>query len=82
MSRFWNKRFGKKQRETDIETTRQVLSDDEKHSYRYFLEYKFIPDLVAGVSNGEISPDSILETKGWEGFLKNCVDENFFLVGV
>lgn len=61
-----------------METKQQVLSDDEKHSYRYFVEYKFIPDLVAGVSKGEISPNAILATEGWEDFMKKHVDENFF----
>ena len=80
MSKFWNKKFGEKQEEALTEVKQQQeLTDDEKHSYRYFLQYKFIPDLVAGVSKGEISPDDILETDGWEEFMKKHVDENFFL---
>lgn len=79
MNRFWNKKNDRKQRDTGGEIEQQhVLSDEEKHSYRYFLEYKFIPDLVAGVSKGKISPESILHTEGWEDFLKKCVDANFF----
>ena len=80
MSKLWNKIFGKRQEEAVAEVKQQrELTDDEKHSYRYFLQYKFIPDLVAGVSKGEISPNSILATEGWEEFMKKHVDENFFL---
>lgn len=80
MSKFWNKIFGKRQEETVAEVKQErELTDDEKHSYRYFLQYRFIPDLVAGVSKGEISPNAILATEGWEDFMKKHVDENFFL---
>ena len=75
-----NKIFGKRQKETVAEVKPQrELTDDEKHSYRYFLQYRFIPDLVAGVSKGEISPNAILTTDGWEEFMKEHIDENFFL---
>ena len=80
MSKFWNKIFGKRQEDTVAEVKPQrELTDDDKHSYRYFLQYRFIPDLVAGVSKGEISPSAILATEGWEDFMKKHVDENFFL---
>lgn len=80
MSKSWNKIFGKRQEETVAEVRRQrELTDDEKHSYRYFLQYRFIPDLVEGVSKGEISPNNILATEGWEEFLKKHVDDDFFL---
>lgn len=80
MSKFWNKKFVKRQEDTVTEVKPQrEIKDDEKHSYRYFLQYKFIPDLVAGVSKGEISPNAILTTEGWEDFMKKHVDENFFL---
>ena len=80
MSKFWNKIFGKRQEDTVAEVKPQrELTDDDKHSYRYFLQYRFIPDLVAGVSKGEISPNAILATEGWEDFMKKHVDENFFL---
>lgn len=80
MKNLWNKIFGKKQEVPNTEIKQQkVLTDDEKHSYRYFLQYKFIPDLVTGVSKGEISPNAILATEGWEDFMKKYVDENFFL---
>ena len=80
MSKFWNKIFGKRQEDTVAEVKPQrELTDDEKHSYRYFLQYKFIPDLVAGVTKGEISPNSILATGGWDEFMKKHVDDDFFL---
>ena len=80
MSKFWNKIFGKRQGDTVAEVKpQQEIADDDKHSYRYSLQYKFIPDLVAGVSKGEISPNAILATEGWENFMKKLVDENFFL---
>lgn len=80
MSKFWNKIFGKRQEDTVAEVKPQrEITDDEKHSYRYFFQYRFIPDLVAGVSKGEISPNAILATEGWEDFMKKHVDENFFL---
>ena len=80
MSKFWNKIFGKRQEDAVAEVKPQrELTDDDKHSYRYFLQYKFIPDLVAGVSKGEISPNAILATEGWEDFMKKHVDEKFFL---
>ena len=80
MSKFWNKIFGKRQGDTVAEVKpQQEIADDDKHSYRYSLQYKFIPDLVAGVSKGEISPNAILATEGWEDFMKKHVDENFFL---
>lgn len=80
MKKLWKNIFGKRQEESVAEVKQQrELTDDEKHSYRYFLQYKFIPDLVAGVTKGEISPNSILATEGWEEFMKKHVDENFFL---
>lgn len=80
MKKLWNKIFGKRQKEpVSVGGLQRELTDDEKHSYRYFLQYKFIPDLVAGVSKGEISPSAILATEGWEDFMKKHVDENFFL---
>ena len=80
MKKLWKNIFGKRQEEVTAEVKQQrELTDDEKHSYRYFLQYKFIPDLVAAVSNGEISPNAILATEGWEEFMKEHVDENFFL---
>ena len=80
MKKLWNKIFGKRQKESiSVGGLQRELTDDEKHSYRYFLQYKFIPDLVAGVSKGEISPNDILATEGWEEFMKKHVDENFFL---
>lgn len=80
MKKLWKNIFGKRQEEVIAEVKQQrELTDDEKHSYRYFLQYKFIPDLVAAVSNGEISPNAILATEGWEEFMKEHVDENFFL---
>ncbi|MGM9775481.1 MAG: hypothetical protein ACI3ZG_01730 [Candidatus Coprenecus sp.] len=80
MSKFWNEILGKQEEDAVAEVKQQrELTDDEKHSYRYFLQYRFIPDLVAGVSKGEISPNDILETEGWEDFMKKYVDENFFL---
>ena len=79
MSKLWNKIFGKRQEEMVAEVKQQrELTDDEKHSYRYFLQYRFIPDLVAGVSKGDISPNSILVTDGWEKFIKKHVDKDFF----
>lgn len=79
MSKLWNKIFGKKQEVPNTEIKQQkVLTDDEKHSYRYFLQYKFIPDLVAGVSKGELSPEAILQTDNWESFMKKHIDEDFF----
>ena len=79
MSKLWNKIFGKRQEESVAEVKQQrELTDDEKHSYRYFLQYRFIPDLVAGVSKGDISPNSILVTDGWEKFIKKHVDKDFF----
>ena len=79
MSKLWNKIFGKRQEEAVAEVKQQrELTDDEKHSYRYFLQYRFIPDLVAGVSKGDISPNSILVTDGWEKFIKKHVDKDFF----
>ena len=80
MKKLWNKIFGKRQKEpVSVGGLQRELTDDEKHSYRYFLQYKFIPDLVAGVSKGEISPNDILATEGREEFMKKHVDENFFL---
>ena len=80
MKKLWNKIFGKRQKEpVSVGGLQRELTDDEKHSYRYFLQYRFIPDLVAGVSKGEISPNDILATEGWEEFMKKHVDENFFL---
>ena len=80
MSKFWNEKLGKQEEDAVDEVKQQrELTDEEKHSYRYFLQYRFIPDLVAGVSKGEISPNDILETEGWEDFMKKHVDENFFL---
>ena len=80
MKKLWKNIFGKRQEEVIAEVKQQrELTDDEKHSYRYFLQYKFIPDLVVAVSNGEISPNAILATEGWEEFMKEHVDENFFL---
>lgn len=79
MKNLWNKIFGIKQEVPNTEIKQQnVLTDDEKHSYRYFLQYKFIPDLVAGVSKGELSPEAILQTDNWESFMKKHVDEDFF----
>lgn len=37
------------------------------------------PNLVEGVSKGEISPNNILATEGWKEFLKKHVDGDFFL---
>ena len=74
MSKFWNKIFGKRQEDmvAEVKPLRE-LTDDDKHLYRYFLQYRFIPDLVAGVSKGEISPNAILATEGWEDFMKKHV---------
>lgn len=80
MSEHWNKIFGKRQEETVHEVKQQrELTDDEKHSYRYFLQYIFIPYLVAGVSKGEISPDVILTFDVWKEFMKKYVDGSFYL---
>jgi len=78
MKKLWNKMIGKKTEKTDTKQQR-VLTDEEKHMYRYFLQYKFIPDLVAGVSKGELSPDTIFQTDDWENFMKKHIDEDFFL---
>lgn len=55
-----------------------TLTDDQKHEYRYFLQYKFIPDLVTKVSEGVISRDYILNVDWWESFIKKEIDDNFF----
>ena len=62
---------------TDVKQQR-VLTDEEKHSYRYFLQYKYIPELVADVSNGELPPDALLETDDWESYIKLLIDRDFF----
>ncbi len=62
---------------TDVKQQR-VLTDEEKHSYRYFLQYKYIPELVADVSNGELPPDALLETDDWESYIRLLFDIDFF----
>lgn len=80
MNKLWNKMIKKETEGTNTENQqRRVLTDDEKHLCRYFLQYIFIPNLVAGVSKGELSPDTIFQTDDWENFMKKHVDENFFL---
>ncbi len=79
MRKNTTKPFRKQQEEIVTEKRQQrVLTDDEKHSCRYFLQYEFIPDIVACVSKGEISPNAILETGEWEECMKNIYDD-FFL---
>ena len=66
---------------TDVKQQR-ILTDEEKHSYRYFLQYKYIPELVADVSNGELPPDALLETDDWESYIELLIDRDFFLSGM
>ena len=54
------------------------LADEKKHSDRYFLQYSYIPDLVAYVSNGETTSDILLDTKWWKCWIEKMVDEEFF----
>lgn len=79
MNKLWNKLSGKKQEETEPAVKDgRGLSDSEKHTYRYFLQYTFIPDLASGVSQGELSIAAILKTDGWENYFKKYVDKNFY----
>lgn len=55
-----------------------AMTEDKKHSDRYFLQYKYIPELVADVSNGELPPDALLETEDWESYIKLLIDRDFF----
>ena len=49
MNKLWNKLSGKKQEETEPAVKDgRGLSDSEKHTYRYFLQYTFIPNLASG----------------------------------
>ena len=52
--------------------------DEKKHSDRYFLQYKYIPDLVADVSTGDLPTDALLDTDWWKSYIELFKDEDFY----
>lgn len=80
MKKFWKELLGCKQGNNAEENTRTgESSDSERHLCLYYLEYKFIPTLVAEVSAGKLPHNAILQTSVWETYIKESVDKNFFL---
>lgn len=55
----------------------EELTDEKRLSDRYFLQYDYIPDLVACVSNGETPSEILLDTEWWKCWIENFVDEKF-----
>ena len=54
-----------------------AMTEDKKHSDRYFLQYRFIPDLVDDVSKGKISVDDLMDKDWWECSIQLFNDMNF-----
>ena len=52
--------------------------DEKKHSDRHFLQYKYIPDLVADVSTGDLSTDALLDTDWWKSCIELFENEDFY----
>ena len=52
--------------------------DEKKHSDRYFLQYKYIPDLVADVSTGDLPTDALLDTDWWKSCIELFENEDFY----
>lgn len=73
--KLWDKLFGKKQEEM---AKTQEPDDENLHHCRYFVEYKFIADLVDEVAKGELQPEVLLNIKGWKEFLENSMGEDFY----
>ncbi len=80
MSNFIKKLFGKKNNQEIEENNNslQELDDDMKHTYRYLLQYRFIPTLVKMVNNGDIPPEVLLGTENWDDVLKRSHEGFFF----
>ena len=55
----------------------RALTEEKRHSDRYFLQYRFIPDLVDDVSKGEISVDDLMDKDWWECSIQLFNDMNF-----
>ena len=52
--------------------------DEKKHSDRYFLQYKYIPDLVADVSTGDLPTDALQDTDWWKSCIELFDNEDFY----
>ena len=52
--------------------------DEKKHSDRYFLQYKYIPDLVADVSTGDLPTDVLQDTDWWKSCIELFENEDFY----
>ena len=52
--------------------------DEKKHSDRHFLQYKYIPDLVADVSTGDLPTDALLDTDWWKSCIELSENEDFY----
>ena len=55
-----------------------AMTEDKKHSDRYFLQYKYIPDLVADMLSGKISVDDLMDKDWWECSIQLFKDMNFY----
>ena len=60
----------------DIDTIVEEL-DQKRHSDSYYFEYHFIPMMVEGVKQGELAPETLLETENWQKFIKEQIDPDF-----
>ena len=52
--------------------------DEKKHSDRHLLQYKYIPDLVADVSTGDLPTDALLDTDWWKSCIELFENEDFY----
>ena len=64
-------------RETTQDCLKKMGTEEKRHSDRYFLQYRFIPDLVDDVSKGEISVDDLMDKDWWECSIQLFNDMNF-----
>ena len=55
-----------------------AMTEDKKHSDRYFLQYKYIPDLAADMLSGKISVDDLMDKDWWECSIQLFKDMNFY----
>lgn len=78
MSNFWTKIFGKNRQKTEVvDQPQQNISDDHRHSCRYFIQYKFIPDMVDMVSKGDLTINVLFDVERWKNFVTSKMKEDF-----
>lgn len=68
MKNLWKKIFGKR-----------IPSEEERHVYRTFLQYRFIPGLVLGIPACRLGATELMMTDTWPGAMKRIYGRKFYL---